>query len=50
VTTEKDAQNLIGLQFKEFPVFVAVIQFEVAQQEALLAAIHAAIETRSAAA
>jgi tetraacyldisaccharide 4'-kinase len=50
VTTEKDAQNLAGVQFREFPVFIAVIEFEIPQQDALLAAIHAAFETRSAAA
>lgn len=50
VTTEKDAQNLAGVQFNELPVFIAVIEFEIPQQEALLAAIHAALETRSAAA
>jgi tetraacyldisaccharide-1-P 4'-kinase len=50
VTTEKDAQNLAGVQFTELPVFVAVIDFEIPQQEALLAAIHAAFQTRSAAA
>jgi len=50
VTTEKDAQNLAGVQFTELPVFVAVIDFEIPQQEALLAAIYAAFQTRSAAA
>lgn len=50
VTTEKDARNLGGVEFREFPVFVAVIDFEIPQQDALLAAIHAAFETRSAAA
>jgi tetraacyldisaccharide 4'-kinase len=50
VTTEKDAQNLAGVGFGEFPVFVAVIELEIAQQAALLGAIHAALEARSAAA
>ena len=47
VTTEKDAQNLAGVQFDELPVFIAVIEFEIPQQEALFAAIHAAFEARS---
>jgi len=48
VTTEKDAQNLTGVHFDKFPVFIAVIELEIAQQEALLGAVHTALETRSA--
>jgi len=50
VTTEKDAQNLAGVEFREFPVFIAVIEVEIPQQDELLAVIHAAFESRSAAA
>jgi len=50
LTTEKDAQNLSGIQFREIPVFVVLIDFELPQQDAFLAAIHSGIEARSAAA
>ncbi len=50
LTTEKDAQNLAGLQFDEFPVFLVVIDLEISQPDAFLAAIRAGIEARSAAA
>ena len=50
LTTEKDAQNIIGLQFEEFPVFLVVIDLEIHQQDAFLAVIRAGIESRSAAA
>ena len=50
LTTEKDAQNLASVQFAELPVFVAVIDFEISQPDAFLAAIRAGIEARSAAA
>jgi tetraacyldisaccharide 4'-kinase len=50
LTTEKDAQNLAGLAFNEFPVFLVIIDLEISQQDAFLAAIHSALDARSAAA
>jgi len=50
LTTEKDAQNLAGIAFNECPVFLVIIELEIPQQEALLAAIRSSIEARSAAA
>ena len=50
LTTEKDAQNLAGVRFGELPVFIAVIDLEIPQQDAFLAAIHTALGARSAAA
>jgi len=47
VTTEKDAQNLTGLQFPDVPVFIAVIDLELPQQSAFLSAIRARLEARS---
>jgi tetraacyldisaccharide 4'-kinase len=48
VTTEKDAQNLAGLQFPDVPVFIAVIDLDLPQQDAFLSAIRARLEARSA--
>ena len=50
LTTEKDAQNLTGVRFDELPVFLAVIDLEIPQQDALLSAIRSGIAARSAAA
>jgi tetraacyldisaccharide 4'-kinase len=50
LTTEKDAQNLAGISFAEVPVFLAVIDLEIPQQDAFLAAIRSQIAARSAAA
>ena len=50
LTTEKDAQNLASIQFTELPVFIVVIDLEISQRDAFLAAIRAGIEARSAAA
>jgi tetraacyldisaccharide 4'-kinase len=50
LTTEKDEQNLRGTAFGEFPVYVAVIDLEIAKAEKLLEYIHERIETRTAAA
>jgi len=36
LTTEKDAQNLAGVAFSEMPVYAAVIDFEIAKEQALL--------------
>lgn len=48
LTTEKDAQNLAGVTFGNIPVFIAIIDFEIPQQDAFLAAIRSAIAARSA--
>ena len=50
LTTEKDAQNLASIQFTELPVFIVVIDLEISQRDAFLAAIRAGIDARSAAA
>ncbi len=50
LTTEKDAQNLSQTHFTELPVFIVVIEFEISQPDAFLAAIRAGIEARGAAA
>ena len=50
LTTEKDAQNLSGVQFREMPVFIAVIDLDIPQQDTFLATIRAGIEGRSSAA
>jgi len=50
LTTEKDAQNLSGVQFREIPVFIAVIDLDISQQDTFLATIRAGIEGRSSAA
>jgi tetraacyldisaccharide 4'-kinase len=46
VTTEKDAQNLGGLHFAGPPVYVAVIELEIAKAEALLSLVREKIESR----
>lgn len=48
VTTEKDAQNLSGLSFSEFPVFIAVVEMELPQQDAFLGFIRDRLAARSA--
>jgi len=50
LTTEKDAQNLTGATFNEFPVFAVIIDLEISQPDAFLAAIRSHLEARSAAA
>ena len=47
VTTEKDAQNLSGLSFSELPVFIAVIEMELPQQDAFFGFIHQRLAARS---
>jgi tetraacyldisaccharide 4'-kinase len=46
VTTEKDAQNLAGLRFPSIPVYVSVIDLELAPEADLLAVIERVLETR----
>jgi len=48
VTTEKDAQNLSGVSFVEFPVFIAVIEMELPQQDAFFGFIRERLSARSA--
>jgi tetraacyldisaccharide 4'-kinase len=48
VTTEKDAQNLAGVSFTELPVFIAVIEMELPQQDAFLQFIRERLAARSA--
>ncbi len=48
VTTEKDAQNLSGLSFSEFPVFIAVVEMHIPQQDAFLGFIRGRLAARSA--
>jgi tetraacyldisaccharide 4'-kinase len=48
ITTEKDAQNLSGVSFTEFPVFIAVIEMELPQQDAFLGFIRERLAARSA--
>jgi tetraacyldisaccharide 4'-kinase len=50
VTTEKDAQNLAGVKFAEMPVYVALIEFEIAKADALLTLVRSRIEARMTAA
>jgi tetraacyldisaccharide 4'-kinase len=48
ITTEKDTQNLSGVSFAEFPVFIAVIEMELPQQDAFFDFIHERLAARSA--
>jgi len=50
ITTEKDANNLTHVSLQTFPVFVAVIEMEVAQEEDFLELIAAKIARRGGAA
>lgn len=50
ITTEKDAHNLSGVSFGDFHVYVAVIEFEVAKEAALLELIREKLEAWKAAA
>jgi tetraacyldisaccharide 4'-kinase len=47
VTTEKDAQNLSGVSFSEFPVFIAVIEMQLPQQDTFFSFIHDRLAARS---
>jgi tetraacyldisaccharide 4'-kinase len=46
ITTEKDAKNLAGVTLQGYPVFVAVIDIEVSQEEDFLSLIHSKIARR----
>lgn len=50
ITTEKDANNLGGVELRAFPVFLAVIDIEVAQEDDFLGLIQAKIAARAGAA
>jgi tetraacyldisaccharide-1-P 4'-kinase len=50
VTTEKDAQNLTGLSFEDLPVYVAVIDLEIAPEEEFLAVLQRTLQRRRGAA
>jgi tetraacyldisaccharide 4'-kinase len=46
MTTEKDAQNLKGVSFENFPVYVAVIDLEIAPEDEFLGSIDRLLEAR----
>ena len=50
LTTEKDAQNLAGVQFRALPVFITLIEFEITRADALLAMVREKIDSRMVAA
>lgn len=50
LTTEKDAQNLARVTFSDMPLYVAVIDFEIAKEAALLELIREKIAARTTAA
>jgi tetraacyldisaccharide 4'-kinase len=49
LTTEKDAQNLTGVELRDLPAFVAVIELQIAKEEAFLDAIQKRVNARRAA-
>jgi tetraacyldisaccharide 4'-kinase len=48
VITEKDAHNLAGVSFAEFPVFIAAIEMELPQQDAFFGFLRERLAARSA--
>jgi len=46
LTTEKDSQNLAGVAFSELPIYVAVIDLEIAKAESLLNLLHEKMAAR----
>jgi tetraacyldisaccharide 4'-kinase len=50
ITTEKDAQNLAGVGFSEFPVYIATIDFEISKETMLLNLIREKLEAGKSAA
>jgi tetraacyldisaccharide 4'-kinase len=48
--TEKDAQNLAGVEFSNLPVLIALIEFEIAKGEVLLNLVREKLEARVVAA
>jgi tetraacyldisaccharide 4'-kinase len=49
LTTEKDAQNLSGIELRDLPTFVAVIELQIAKEEDFLDAIQKRVTARRAA-
>jgi tetraacyldisaccharide 4'-kinase len=49
LTTEKDAQNLSGIELRDLPTFIAVIELQIANDEAFLDAIQKRVNARRAA-
>jgi len=50
VTTEKDVQNLKGIDFAEFSLFIAIIDVEISQEASFLTLIREKLEARNSAA
>jgi tetraacyldisaccharide 4'-kinase len=50
VTTEKDEQNLAGLSFEDLPVYVAVIDLDIAPEDEFLAVLRRSLQQRTGAA
>jgi tetraacyldisaccharide 4'-kinase len=50
VTTEKDWQNLAGVEFREIPVYICVIEMEIPDHKQFLSAIDAKLRDRQGAA
>jgi tetraacyldisaccharide 4'-kinase len=46
VTTEKDAQNLVGIHFAQFPVYIAVIDLLISKESSLLSLIQEKLDAR----
>jgi tetraacyldisaccharide 4'-kinase len=44
ITTEKDEKNLTGVDFADFPLYIAVIEIEIVKQASLLSLIREKIE------
>jgi tetraacyldisaccharide 4'-kinase len=47
ITTEKDAHNLSDIAFQDFPVYIAIIDLVVIQENSFLAAIHQQLASRA---
>jgi len=47
ITTEKDAHNLSDIAFQDFPVYIAIIDLVVIQEDSFLAAIHQKLASRA---
>jgi tetraacyldisaccharide 4'-kinase len=50
VTTEKDAQNLAGVQFPSLPLYIAAIELQIANEDTFWAAIERYLDARRTAA
>jgi tetraacyldisaccharide 4'-kinase len=47
VTTEKDAKNLAGISIEKFPIYIAIIDIEISQEQDLLSLISAKLQARN---